>query len=831
MKKILLTGLPVILVTFLFAQPNLSPEKFLGYSIGTRFTPAYRVVNYFNTMAIEKSGVMKVEKYGETYEARDLIVAYISSPENIKNLENIRLNNLRLAGVLKDNIPVDKTAPAIVWLSYNVHGNEAASTEAAMQTLFALIDENNIQTKEWLKHTLVVIDPCQNPDGRDRYVNWYNTTVGINFNPDPQSREHEEPWPQGRTNHYNFDLNRDWAWQTQKESKARIKNYNRWLPQVHVDLHEQGYNEPYYFAPAAEPYHSVITQWQRDFQVQIGKNNAAYFDRNGWLYFTKEVFDLFYPSYGDTYPTYNGAIGMTYEQGGIGAGLGIKTREDDTLTLVQRVAHHFTTSLSTIEIAAANNSKLITEFKKFFDNNITGSDFIYKTYVFTSKDPNRLKEVAGLLDANGIEYGSTSSKSFKGFNYFTGKEENYEDDGYQLAVSTLQAKGKLANVLLEPRSALSDSATYDITAWSIPYAYGVQAYAVKEKLDINAFKEATDINNIASDYGLLIPYSSFNASKLLASLLSQNVRVRYALNPFIYQGQRFDRGTLIVLKANNISNWNMLTNEACRQYAIQPFKVESGFMEAGADFGSDAVRFIKAPKVAFLSGKETYNSAAGEVWSYFDNDLKYPSTALNADALEYINLKAYDVLIIPDGRYTSLQNKMVSDKLQDFVKSGGKIIALEGGAAKLSRMDWAGYDLKEEKPDSTGDSDSSIRKYGAAQRKELSNNIPGAIYKMNLDNTHPLGFGYPDFYYSLKQDSRLYNYLKEGWNVGTISNSAYITGFVGSNLKPRLQNGMLTGVKNIGEGNIIIFNDDILFRLFWQNGKQLFANAVFLVGQ
>ena len=831
MKKIYLLILSVFFCICLYAQYSLSPDNLLGYKIGTRYTPAYKVVNYFNAVALAKPGMVKVEKYGDTYEGRDLIAAFIGSPENMQKLDAIRMNNLRLAGIIKDNIPADLNTPAIVWLSYNVHGNEAAGTEAAMLTLFALIDENNAQTKEWLQHTIVVIDPCQNPDGRDRYVNWFNTTVGAKFNADPQSREHDEPWPYGRTNHYNFDLNRDWAWQSQKESQERIKNYNRWLPQVHVDLHEQGYDAPYYFAPAAEPYHKVITQWQRDFQVQIGRNNAKYFDKNGWLYFTKEVFDLFYPSYGDTYPTYNGAIGMTYEQGGIGAGLGIKNNEGDTLTLAQRVQHHYTTSLSTIEITAANALRLMTEFKKFFDDNISGAGMEYKAYVLTAKDPNKLKEVSNLLDANGILYGTTASKTFKGFNYFTGKDENYVDDGYQLAISTLQPKGRLASVLFEPRSALSDSATYDITAWSIPYAYGINAYAIKEELDIGVYKTAVPITNVSSDYGLLIPYTSFNASKLLADLLQHNIRVRYALNPFIYQAQHFDRGTLIVLRANNIDNWDALTNEACKEYNIQPINVESGFMDAGADFGSDAVRFIKPPKVAFLSSKETSNTATGEVWSYFDNDLQYPATALNADVLEYINLKLYDVLVIPDGSYPSFTNKSVSDKLQDFVKGGGKIIALETGAAKLSKMDWTGFKLKEDKADSSQDSANAIRKYAAAQRKEVSNNIPGAIYKMDMDNTHPLAFGYPNFYYSLKQDSRLYEYMKDGWNTGTINTSAYISGFVGSNLKPKLQNGMLAGVKNIGDGSIVIFNDDILFRLFWQNGKQLFANAVFLVGQ
>ena len=278
------------------------------------------------------------------------------------------MNNLRLAHIAKDKMMPTEETPAIVWLSYNVHGNETSSSEASMLTLFALVDPANTQSKEWLKNTVVVIDPCLNPDGRERYINWYNSMIGTQYNPQVVAREHREPWPGGRSNHYNFDLNRDWVWQTQVESRQRLAQYNQWLPQVHVDFHEQSVNSPYYFAPAAEPYHEVLTKWQRDFQKTIGKNHAKYFDKNGWLYFTNERFDLLYPSYGDTYPVYSGSIGMTYEQGGISAGLGILTDEKDTLTLTDRALHHFTSGMSTVEIASMNASKLVKEFHTYFND-------------------------------------------------------------------------------------------------------------------------------------------------------------------------------------------------------------------------------------------------------------------------------------------------------------------------------------------------------------------------------------------------------------------------------------------------------------------------------
>ncbi len=802
-----------------------SPENFLGYKVGTKYTPYYKILSY--VYAVEKAApqMVKVEKYGETYEGRDLVVVYVTQPENMQRLEEIRTNNLKLANIINDGKNVNiSSAPALVWLSYNVHGNEPSSSEAAMLTLYALVNPSNAETKEYLKNTVVIIDPCLNPDGRDRYVNWYKSASGEQFNADPQSREHAEPWPRGRTNHYNFDLNRDWAWQTQQESRFRVKKYNEWLPQVHVDFHEQGYNSPYYFAPAAEPFHKVITNFQRDFQTRIGRNNASYFDANGWLYFTRQIFDLFYPSYGDTYPTYNGSIGMTYEQGGIDGGLAIKTDEGDTLTLVDRALHHFTTSLSTIEISSKNATQLVTEFKKFFNEGYSEGD--YKTYVLSADDPAKIREVITLLDNNGIQYGKPDAKSYKGFNYYSGKEESFSGNDNTLAISALQPKGKLVKVLFEPQSVLSDSATYDITAWAVPYAYGIKAYGVKEQLSLSPYNKAAAITDVTSSYGLLIPYNSFSSAQLLSELLQQKVKVRYALKPFTYKGTQFNRGTLIITRANNIEDWNTLTNAAGKKFGIQPVKVESGFMDVGSDFGSPDVRLIKAPNVAVITGNNVSSSDAGEVWSYFDNSLHYPLTQLDGNYFKFTDLSDYDVLILPGGRYTDFGDDE-KNKIKDFVSMGGKVIAMDQGAAKLLTADWAGFKLKEEDKKDTV----VLKKYADLERDELRNAIPGAIYKVNLDNTHPLAFGYPDYYYTLKLGNEMYEYAKDAWNVGTINASGYVSGFVGSELKNRLKDGMVLGAKSVDEGNIVLLADNPLFRLFWQNGKLMFANAVFLVGQ
>jgi len=816
----------VFSVVALQAQTVPSPEAYLGYKVGTKFTRHHQIVSYFNTVAQAKPDMVKIMSYGKTNEGRDLLVAAIGLPENIARLEEIRKHNNGLV----DGSVTDINQPTIVWLSYNVHGNEPASSEAALLTLFALVDPSNAQTKEWLKNTIVMIDPCINPDGRDRYVNWYNNAVGANYNADPQAREHMEPWPAGRSNHYNFDLNRDWAWQTQIETQQRVPLYQQWYPQVHVDFHEQGYNQPYYFAPAAEPLHDVLTAWQKDFQVQIGKNHAKYFDKNNWLFFTKERFDLLYPSYGDTYPMYNGAIGMTYEQGGISAGLGVQNEDEDTLTLVARATHHFTTSMSTIEISAANKENLLKEFKKYYDNSRAGTASTYKTYVMTAKNANSLTALASLLKKNNIQYG-TYSGSFKGYDYTTKKEGTFVNEGYTLAVNVAQAHGILARVLLEPITQVNDSNTYDITAWSLPYVYGVHGYASKEPLSIQSGFEVKAAASALATYGYLIPYNSFASTKVLAALLKKNIKVRYAEKAFTAAGKDFEAGTLIVLKTSNQENCLVDTKAICDAANIEAIPVGTGYAEKGADFGSPDVKIMShAPKVALLTGDNVSALAAGEVWSFFEQQLKYPITQLNYSFFNRIDIGKYDVIIAPEGSYKDLTSKTVADKLQAFVRKGGVLIAFESAVQQLAANTEWGIKIKElPKPEKV--EVNNVPKYGESVTDYLKSSIPGAIYKVYMDNTHPIGFGTEGIYYDLKQDVVTYEPTNDYWNVGVIKKDSHVAGFAGVKAKAALQEGVVIGSKEMGAGKLVFMADDPIFRNFWEAGKLVLSNAVFFNGK
>lgn len=832
-----------LLITCTAIAQVKSPGEFLGYKIGTRYTPHWKVVNYFQYIAQTLPKSVKLQQYGETNEHRPLYLTFISSEENISNLENIRMNNLRLANMAKDKMMPTENTPALVWLSYNVHGNETSSSEAALLTLFALTDPKNTQTKEWLKNTVIIIDPCVNPDGRDRYVNWFNSVVGTAYNPSLDAREHREPWPGGRTNHYNFDLNRDWAWQTQAESQQRMIVYNQWLPQVHVDYHEQSINQPYYFAPAAQPYHEAITPWQREFQVTIGKNHAKYFDKNNWLYFTKEIFDLFYPSYGDTYPVYNGAIGMTYEQGGGGAaGLGVDTDEGDTLTLYDRVIHHYTTSLSTIEITSLNAGKLVKEFRNFFNSGVAGSIGDYKTYVIKNnpQDTERVKALLELLDKNGIQYGSGAGNG-RGFNYHTAKEETFSIGSEDIVISSAQPKATMVKVLFEPQSKLVDSITYDITAWSLPYVYGVTAYASKERINIGGVASQPQPlqNNSADAYGYVIRWQGVSSAKTLSQMLNQGIKTRFAEMPFEANGQQFGRGSVIITKKGNEKFGNHLGQmvaRICDSNNIKMNAVNTGMVDKGFDFGSSKVHPIKAPKCAMLTGEGVGSNAAGEVWFFFERQLNYPVTLINANDFNRVAWNKIDVLILPDGNYRFLSEKSSADQFYQWIRNGGRVVALESAVLQLSKQEWSAIKLK--KDDDTKDTASKkdpykiLLSFESRERDVLPATTPGSIYKVDIDNTHPLMYGYPNYYYTLKMDTNVYDFIKEnGWNTGVIKKGNQVAGFVGYKLKDKLKDGLLFGVQDIGKGSISYLADNVLFRNFWENGKLMFCNAVFFVGQ
>ncbi|MCB0521551.1 MAG: zinc carboxypeptidase [Lewinellaceae bacterium] len=842
-KQIFLASCLWIVSTALAAQAALqTPDEFLPHRIGEQFSEHGQLVAYYQYVAANSDRVQLVE-FGRTNELRPQILAIVSTPENLRRIEEIRLNNLRNAG-LADGQPDNANPIAIVWLGFSVHGNEAAGSEASMPVLYELANPNNKETSGWLKNTVVLIEPSVNPDGYSRYTSWYRQASPDQPDPDPKAREHNEPWPGGRVNHYLFDLNRDWAWATQVETQNRLKIYNDWLPQVVADLHEQYFDAPYYFAPAAQPFHKYLTQWQADFQVEVGMNHARYFDKNGWLYYTREIFDLFYPSYGDTYPCFNGAIGMTYEQGGHSrGGRAITMPNGDTLTLHDRVEHHTTTALSTVEVASKNAPRLVKNFAAYFNISTNNPPGPYKAFIIKSSNPrHKLKALTALLDRQRIQYGRAgkASGALTGYNFSTGSEGRFTIGEDDLIISAYQPKGLFAQVLLEPEPQLVDSLTYDITAWSLLFAYGLDAYAVKQRVELSpgyAFVQPQKNQPKEAPYAYIVPWNTVQSARLLGSLQQKGVVVRFAEEGFESEGKKYPAGTLIFTRADNRKNpdFNQTLQDLATAFDLEAIPVETGWVSAGHDFGAESVKLAAKPKVLVLSGEKTSDNEFGQVWFYFDKVIDYPATIIDAGQLSGAVLADFNTLVLPEGSYAF--DDPTIEMLGDWVNKGGRLIAI--GAANLSLADRKGFNLAKfakdaEKENAKNEAeqialDHRTALYADRVRSSLSDNLPGAIVQVKMDPTHPLAFGLRPNYFSLKTNNARFDLLKDTWNVGYLEKDFTSLGFIGYNLKKNLKDSAVFAVQDKGQGKVIYLLDNPLFRSFWEEGKLLFSNALFLV--
>ena len=831
MKKILFSLFLLVLACPIFAQ-NPTPESFLGYPLGSRFSFHHRIVDYVRTLAQKNPDRVKLIPYGSTYESRPLLVAVVASPENLARIETIRTDNLKSIGMMEGS--PSGSVPAIAWLSYNVHGNEAVSSESVMKVMYELLNTSNPTTQGILKNTVVILDPCINPDGRDRYAQWYNRVMGLPNNPTPWAWEHNEPWPGGRPNHYLFDLNRDWAWQVQKESQERIKLYNQWMPHLHADFHEMGSAASYYFPPASKPFHKDITIWQREFNNILGTYSRKYFDKNSWLYFTRNNYDLFYPSYGDTWPTYNGAIGMTYEQGGGGrAGVAI-AREDegDTLTLSSRIDHHFATSMSTLEAISSRAEQTVQEFRKYHEKAQNDPNGTFKTYVVKSKgNEGRVRALTELLDRQGIRYGQVGKDfSAKATNLADLKDESGKFESGDLVISAYQPKSSLLKILFEARPELEDSITYDITSWGLAYAYGLDAYGLKDKMTPAAYQPKTTSNAVPSQapYAYLARWNSLDDLKFLAKILDKKIRLRTSNVPFEIDNQNFGAGTLVITRKGNEAmgaEFDRMLTQIANESHVTLTPVQTGFVTSGSDFGSYTVTPLTAPKVAVLAGEGVSSLAFGEVWHYFEQQIHYPISVVEGENFSRLPWNEIDVLIMPTGSYGKILTESALTQLTEWIRNGGKLIAME--KAVTSFADKRGFDIKTKKSDDKKDKESPLKIYANRERESASDDTPGSVFRVKLDTTHPLAFGYTGDYYGLIRSTYDLEYLPDGWNVGYLEDDSYLAGFVGKNATKKLKNTLVFGVQEMGKGQVIYMADDPLFRGFWYNGKLLFGNAVF----
>ena len=837
MKKTSLFLLLISLTVFsINGQVIKSPDEFLGYELGTQFTFQQRAVDYFKYIA-DVSPMAKWVRYGTTYEGRTMGVCFISTEENLRNLEEFRKNNLIKTGLMKGEF-TGKQIP-FIWLSYNVHGNEAVGMEAALKTLYILVTGSYEGVNDWLKTCIIVIDPCQNPEGHDLYTNRYRSSQSSVINANRDSWEHNQGWPGARSNHYMFDLNRDWAWQTQIETQQRLALYNQYMPQVHADFHEMGAESTFFFAPAAEPWHEIFTPWQHEFHKLMGNGNAKLFDKKYKLYFTKENFDLFYPSFGDTWPLLNGAMGFTYEQGGGGvSGLAYKLETGDTLTLRDRIDGHFTASMATIKVSYENREKLISEFNKFFEDGEKNPVSSYKSIIIKgSNEKSNLKCLFQLLDRNQIRYSYAGNigKKLKGFDYLNNKENDMTIEKGDFLVTAYQPQSHLVKVLFEPDSKATDSLSYDITAWAVPYSLNIKAFAVNEQIKPDDRKVVFEIirNELKTNnpYAYVVDFQGFDELKFMADLYKKELKIRYSLKPFTIDSTKFSRGSIIIARGDNKhlgTKFDQLVTDAANNSQIKLYPTTTGLVESGKDFGSGYSPLMKRPEIAILCGEGTSSGSVGELWYFFERELEYPLTLINTDYAANVDFTKYDVLFLTSGSYPKLKDTII-----DFVKKGGRLIALESAGslfsgvkttalAKAIETRTAEQKIAEKKEKS--DDTTLLRKFENERRYTLSERSASSIYKVKLDETNPYVFGLGTNWFVMKRSAG-YPFLSAGYNIGYILEKEPVSGFAGFKYKEKIKNTIVIGSEKIGSGEVIYITDDPYFRAFWKSGRVLVGNV------
>lgn len=838
MKRIFITTLTLLLIiSATDAQKIKSPSEFLGYELGTQFTYHHKAVEYFKYIA-EVSPLAEYREYGTTYEGRPLGVCIISSEENLAKLEEYRTNNLIKTGLLTGTF-TGKQVP-IIWMGYNVHGNEAVGMEASLKTLYTIVTGSYPGISDYLKECIIIMDPCQNPDGHELYANRYRNSMNYVMNPDGNSWEHNQGWPGARSNHYMFDLNRDWTWETQIETQQRIALYKKFMPQVHADFHEMGPESTFFFAPGADPWHELITPWQHDFHKLMGNGNATLFNEKYRLYFTKESFDLFYPSYGDTWPLFNGAMGFTYEQaGGGGSGLAFELETGDTLTLKERIDGHFTASMATIKITYDNREKLLSEFNKYFEDNSQKPVFQYKSVIIKGNgEKSNIKGMLDILDMNQIKYnyaGSTGKK-FKGFDYSLNKDGEVTVEKGDILVSAYQPESRYFQVLFEPDSKAKDSITYDLTAWALPYIFNLKAYAVAEKIPADTgnvvFSKITNALSTGKPYAYLVNFSGFDELKFMGALYKEKIKLRYSVKPFTLNGKNFNRGSIIVARGDNKlfeGDFDKTVREAADKCQVGLIPSATGMVDTGKDFGSGYSPLLKKKNVALLCGEGTSSGSVGELWYFLERELEYPVSLITTTDAENADLSVYDVLILTSGSYAKLKDTII-----DFAKRGGRVIALENAISIFSAekstslfkaMETKTAEVKAAEKKVKSDDTTYLRKFENERRYTLSERSAGSIYKVKLDDTNPYAFGMGKEWYIMKRSAG-YPYLTTGNNIGYILNKEPVAGFAGFKYKDKIKNTLVLGSETIGKGEVIYITDNPYFRAFWKSGRVLLGNTI-----
>jgi hypothetical protein len=825
-----LVALLVLITPTLFAQnqyffpagTNLdpavpSPEQFLGYPIGDWHTRHDRIVEYFRELA-RVSPKAHFQIIGYTTEHRPQVVLTVTSPENYAKLEDIRKEHLRLA---QPGQQVNtSTMPVIITHGYNVHGNEPSSSEAAMLTAYYLVAAQGDEATNTLRNAVIHIDPNYNPDGRDRHSNWANMHKGFPPVADPIDREHNEVWPGGRTNHYWFDLNRDWLPLAHPESQNRVAFFHQWLPNVCTDYHEMGTNNTNFFEPT-KPYGSENPVVPRPNYDQLNMIFAKYFskalDEIGSLYFTKEEFDNSYPGYGSTYPDIHGGLGLVFEQASSRGH--IQQSATKVVTFAFTIRNHLRTSIATVKAAVDNRELLLKHQQDFFKTALDeGKRSSIKGYVFgDTKDMGRTRAFADLLLKHQIEV----------YRYGQGR----------FVVPTDQTQYRIVRSIFEKVTQFHDSVFYDASTWTMALAYNMPHESVNTNPSKGERLTAAELlvkpaPVAKSNYAYLMDWNEYYAPKALWFLLNNKVFVKTAFKPFaasVSNAKRnFGYGTLVIAVADqNLSadEVHRLVNEASQLSGVEAFPVQTGFSVEGVDLGSNNIRNVPTPKVVMLIGDGVTSNEAGFVWHMADTKIGMPITKVSTNQFPLLRLQDYTTLILVSGNYTPLGEAGIS-KIKAWVQQGGSLILVRNAVTWAIQAKLIDEQIR--KPDDKKKENQRID-FVAARDHQGSRAIGGSIYMADLDISHPLGFGYTSRNLPVWRNHT--NFLEPSKNpfstVAKYTANPRLSGYIHPQNLEKIRNSPSLIVSSVGQGRAILFIDDPNFRGYWYGTNKLFINALF----
>ncbi len=848
-------------------------RQVLGYEAGDRISSHAAILQYLEALAAAAPSRMKIFDYGRTWEGRRLIYAAVGSEASMRRLPEIRAAMRRLADPRKTSPAEAKriTAglPAVVWLSYGVHGNEISSPDAALLTAYHLLAaRNDKMVDEILSKVLVLIDPVQNPDGRDRFVDYYESARGLEPDPSPIAAEHHEPWPGGRSNHYLFDLNRDWIALTQPEILDQVKVLREWLPLVTVDLHEMSGESTYFFSPETDPYNPNLTGDQKETLRVFGKNNAKWFDHFGFDYFTRENYDAFYPGYGASWPSYYGAVAMTYEQASA-EGLALRRADGSVLAFRDGVRHHFVASLSTLETAAANREKLLDSFYRYGVTAVEeGRTEPVKEYILPrSRDRSATDKLAGILVEHGIEVNRAEAPFHEG-----GRE--YPAGTY--VVPMAQPAKRLIRTLLDPSTPMDTrfvaaeearrkqrqrSEIYDVTAWSLPLMFNVEAVA-SESVSAGEFAPAKAdlvqpgvVHGAKASVAYLAPWGSEVAGRLLAAALREGLTVYSADRPFAQNGVNYPAGSLIFKVNRNPPDLAARLTRMARAAGADIWAADSGWVEDGVNFGSHYVVRLRRPAVALAWDAPVSSQSAGAARFVLERQYGYPVTPVKVASLGSSGLAQFQVLILPEGGdYAAELGEEGIARLKAWVESGGTIIGIGSAVGFLADSQVELLDLKREKAlREEGDEDPPSAKSGKeadsrmvagtriASEAELEKTIratgelpdqaPGALLRARVRTDHWLTAGVPETLNLMVEGRNIYSPVKANRGVNAVyfdgPERLVVSGELWSENQKQMAYKPAVVATAAGRGMVVAFIQDPNFRAMLDGANLLFLNAVF----